>query len=219
MTMGWRTPSRDCPLCGSEDLSAFESVAERRYYECAACRLVHLDPLQRLRPDEERAAYELHENDPQDARYRAFLEGLAGPLAERLTPGARGLDYGCGPGPTLSLMLEERGFPMALYDPFFVPDRSVLQRRYDFVTCSEASEHFFSPATEFARLDALVSPGGWLGIMTSMLPAREAFGKWHYARDPSHVSFYARSTMHWLAARFGWTALFPRSNVVLFRKA
>jgi len=32
-----------------------------------------------------------------------------------------GLDYGCGPGPTLSVMLREKGFKMADYDPFFKP--------------------------------------------------------------------------------------------------
>jgi hypothetical protein len=32
-----------------------------------------------------------------------------------------GLDYGCGPGPTLSSMFREKGFKMADYDLFFKP--------------------------------------------------------------------------------------------------
>ena len=56
---------------------------------------------------DEKAQYDLHENDPNDPGYRAFLDRLAGPLDKRLAPHSHGLDFGCGPGPTLSVMLEE----------------------------------------------------------------------------------------------------------------
>ena len=58
------------------------------------------------------------------------------------------------------------GTGSALYDPLFAPDRGVLQATYDFVTCTETAEHFHDPALEFARLDALLRPGGLLGLMT-----------------------------------------------------
>jgi len=48
-----------------------------------------------------------------DPRYRRFLARLAEPLIAHLPKGARGLDFGCGPGPTLSLMLREAGFACA----------------------------------------------------------------------------------------------------------
>jgi hypothetical protein len=52
-----------------------------------------VSPAEHLDPGEERARYDEHENDPHDPAYRAFLERVAAPLAERLEPGARGLDY------------------------------------------------------------------------------------------------------------------------------
>jgi len=178
-----------------------------------------MDPADRVGADAERARYETHENDPADPRYRAFLDRLAVPLAERVPPGSEGLDYGSGPGPTLSLMLEERGFVMSIYDPFFQPERDVLARVYDFVTCSETAEHFFHPAEELARLDALLRPGGWLAVMTGVLTDDLIFADWWYVRDPTHVCFYTPWTLRWIAEHHGWSLERPSTNVALFRKS
>jgi hypothetical protein len=174
---------------------------------------------QHLSSAAERARYETHRNDPTDAAYRAFLNRLAAPLIPRLPPGACGLDYGAGPGPTLSVMLAEQGFPMSNYDPFFAPDRRALHRTYDFITCTETVEHFARPGEEFARLDALLRPGGWLGVMTQMEESDAAFADWWYARDPTHVAFYRASTMRWIAGRFRWRIESPAASVTLFQKA
>lgn len=95
-----------------------------------------------------------------DAAYRAFLNRAAGPLLERLPPARQGLDFGCGPGPALAIMLREAGHTVALFDPFFYPDPAVLASAYDFITCTEVAEHFHRPAEEFSKLDALLNPGG-----------------------------------------------------------
>ena len=208
----------DCPLCRSTRTRPFAHAHGRRYFECEVCRLVFLSPGDRLDAAAERAHYGTHRNDPADPGYRAFLDRLAAPLVERLTPGAEGLDYGSGPGPTLSPMLEERGFPMRVYDPFFAPDEAPLRRTYDFVTCTETAEHFFRPAAEFDRLDRLLRPGGWLGVMTEWLREGAVFEGWRYARDPTHVCFYRPETMAWIAAHRGWLLESPRPGVFLFRK-
>lgn len=190
----------------------------REYFECDACGLTFMAPAQRPSAAAERARYETHENDPSDPGYRAFLDRLCAPLIERLPAGAEGLDYGAGPGPTLSLMLDEAGFHTSIYDPYFAPERRALERTYDFITCTETAEHFFDPAAEFARLDRLLRPGAWLGIMTTMRPEHSALGDWWYARDPTHVCFYRRRTMDWIAARHDWSAERAHENVTLFRK-
>jgi 2-polyprenyl-3-methyl-5-hydroxy-6-metoxy-1,4-benzoquinol methylase len=197
----------------------FADVRGKRYFDCPECRLVHLSPDHRLDAASERAHYAQHENSPSSAGYRAFLERAAGPLMRRLSPGASGLDYGAGPGPTLSVMLEERGMQMCIYDPHFAPDPAPLARTFDFITCTETAEHFFRPGEEFARLDALLRPGGSLAVMTQLLRDDSAFEAWSYVRDPTHVSFYRTQTMAWIAERHGWRlAIFP-GNVVLFDKA
>ena len=166
----------------------------------------------------EKARYLLHENDPGDEGYRGFLNRLAKPLVERLGNGMEGLDYGCGPGPALAGMLEEAGHRMRVYDPFFERDDEALRRTYDFVTCTEVVEHFHRPADEFERLDGLLRPGGWLGIMTSLVVDDEGFADWYYRKDPTHVVFYKRDTFEYLAARFGWECEVIRTDVVLMRK-
>jgi SAM-dependent methyltransferase len=212
-------PLPPCPLCRSADVLPHAERRGSRYVRCGVCRLVFLHPAQRPSADEERAHYGTHENRLDDPGYRAFLARVADPLAARLAPGAEGLDYGAGPGPALARMLEERGFRMRVYDPFFAPDADVLHRAYDFVTCTETAEHFHDPAAEFARLHGLLRPGGWLGVMTEMLDDARDFASWRYARDPTHVCFYAAETMRWIADAHGWGMETPARNVVLFQKS
>lgn len=210
--------SPPCPLCGAEDTTALARVFERDYFECATCGLSFMHPDDRLERDAERERYDLHENDPADGRYRAFLSRLFDPLVARLEPGATGIDYGSGPGPALAAMLEGAGFPTSIYDPFYAPDRGVLKRTYDFVTCTETAEHFFAPGEEFDRIDGLLRPGGWLGVMTTMRSERP-FRDWWYVRDPTHVVFYRPRTMEWIAERHAWSMHQRAPNVVLFRKS
>src|SRR5690606_20429248 len=153
-----------------------------------------LDPAQLPDSATELAHYRLHRNDPRDPGYRGFLARLAEPLRARLAPGACGLEYGCGPGPALAALPREAGAPMAVYAPFFAPHAAVLEVRYDFITCTEAIEHFHRPAREFGRLDRLLRPGGWLGLMTEFQEGDERFARWHYRRDPTHVVFYREDT-------------------------
>ena len=208
-----------CPLCRSGSVAPLGRVHDRDYFDCASCGLVFMHPADRPSPEAERTRYETHRNDPRDEGYRAFLGRLFVPLLERVPEGARGLDYGSGPGPTLSRMLAEAGRPTLDYDPYFADDAALLDDTYAFVTCTETAEHFFDPAAEFARLDALLEPGGWLGVMTTMRDDARPFAGWWYARDPTHVCFYRPRTMQWIADAFGWTLEMPQPNVALFGKA
>jgi SAM-dependent methyltransferase len=207
-----------CPLCRSSSTALHAEVHGRRYRECTVCDFVFVAREDLPGREAERRHYLTHENAPTDPGYRAFLDRLARPLVERLPAGASGLDYGCGPGPALAAMLEERGFRMRLWDPFFAPDASVLQDEYDFVTCTETAEHFHSPAEEFDRLDALMKPGGWLGLMTETRRADRPLAGWRYARDPTHVALYNERTMEWIAADRRWEMDSPRAGVFLFHK-
>ncbi|MBT5832948.1 MAG: class I SAM-dependent methyltransferase [Candidatus Latescibacteria bacterium] len=207
-----------CPLCKSIDVHSFEQAHQRDYFGCDVCKLVFLNPEQRLDYRDEIARYEAYENDPTDIGYRDFLSRVADPLANVLQLGAMGLDYGCGPGPTLSLLLEEKGFPTTNYDPAFVPEKSVLRRSYDFITCTETVEHFFYPDEELDRLDHLLRPGGWLAVMTEVWSEACTLADWSYARDPTHVCFYHQKTMVWIAEHCGWQMQSPHRNVFLFQK-
>lgn len=206
----------ECPLCHAAGSRPVESGDDTNYFACPVCQLIYLTPSQRLPAAAERARYELHDNDRGDASYVLFLRRLADPMAERLRAGARGLDFGCGPTPVLSEMLTAAGFPCAGYDPFFAPDETLLDKPYDFITCSEVAEHAHDPARMFATLRRMLAPGGILGVMTMFHPGEDAFADWWYRRDPTHVCFYGEGTMRWIGEQYGWKTEFPRLNVTLF---
>jgi 2-polyprenyl-3-methyl-5-hydroxy-6-metoxy-1,4-benzoquinol methylase len=179
---------------------------------------VFVDPQDRLDRDAERAEYELHRNDPADPGYRAFLARLATPLLQRLAAGSEGLDFGCGPGPALARMLREAGHRVALYDSFFAPDEAALEGCYDFICATEVAEHLHRPGRELARLWSRLKVGGWLGIMTKLVRDREAFEKWHYKNDPTHVCFFSEQTWHWWADRQGASLEIIGSDVILMQR-
>jgi SAM-dependent methyltransferase len=208
-----------CPLCRSDRVVEFFEDRLRCFLRCEICRLVFVPREFHLSPGEEKAQYDHHENSPDDLGYRKFLGRLFEPVNTRLLPGRKGLDFGSGPGPTLSVMFEEAGHCVSLYDPFYAPDAAPLNRQYDFVTASEVVEHFCEPAKDLQRLWSCVKPGGLLGIMTKQALDQASFASWHYKNDPTHVSFYSRETFCWLAANWHAELTFVGSDVVIVSRS
>ncbi len=208
-----------CPLCANTlGSSYFYSDSQRDYYRCSNCNLIHVPPFQYLSGENELAEYDKHQNSQSDPGYRKFLSRLFNPLNSRLSSGSFGLDFGSGSGPTLSVMFEETGHHMHIYDPFYAPDKEVLLQQYDFITTSEVVEHFHSPAVSLDLLWSILKPGGWLGIMTKLALDKEAFSKWHYKDDLTHVCFYSKETMNWLANSWQIKPLYFGNDVILFQK-
>lgn len=207
-----------CPLCGAGSTFIFYNERLRHYHRCSQCRLTFMDAA--FLPDikAEKARYLEHINDPREKGYHQFLSKLTEPLALNLRPGARGLDFGCGYKHSISVLMAENGYEMANYDPFFYPDKSVLEEKYDFITCCETAEHFHAPAKEFDLLNRMLVSGGTLALRTEILDADEKFAGWWYRRDITHVSFYKLDTMIWLADHYGWQWEWPEQNIMLFHK-
>ena len=209
--------SSDCPLCGTRS-PHFHSDRRRDYRRCPTCDLTFVPKAFLPTPEQEKAEYDLHDNRPDDPGYRRFLSRVFEPVRAELEPGARGLDFGSGPGPTLSVMFEEAGFPTAVYDPFYAPDRAVLDGTYDFVTATEVVEHLHHPAEDLDLLWRLVAPGGRLGLMTKLARDLDAFRAWHYKNDRTHVIFFSRRTFEWLGEHRLAPPRFVGADVILFRK-
>ena len=210
---------RPCPLCQKPNPDFFYHGPQRDYLRCEKCGLIFVTRDELLPPDEEKARYDLHENDLADRGYRQFLQQLTRPLLAHMGPPPQlGLDFGSGPGPVLAHMLEKRGYAMTCYDPFYAPNTDALKKTYDFVTCSEVVEHFHQPARDWRLLLKVLKPGGWLGVMTTLINDAEQFPELHYITDRTHVSFYSRRTFHHLARHKGVDVLFQSDNVILIHK-
>jgi len=209
--------AQKCPLCGKlSGSSLFHSDKVRAFYRCTHCALIFVPSSYFLSPEKEKTEYDQHQNSPADPHYRTFLSKLFLPLQEKIASGSTGLDFGSGPGPTLSVMFEEQGHTMRLYDPFYAPDKSVLITEYDFVCTSEVVEHFQQPEVDLELIWSLVKPGGWLGIMTGMAGDVTAFAKWRYKDDLTHVAFFSKETMEWLAGKWQAELHIAGKNVFLF---
>ena len=207
-----------CPLCKSINSSKFYKDKFREYLCCASCDFVFVPKVYHLSKTEEKLRYDTHNNDPYDDRYRAFLSQLLKPLLERIPEKSSGLDFGSGPGPTLSLMLEEYGHTMELYDKFYADNDSVFDKKYDFITATEVLEHLSEPMEEISRLSGILSNQGYLAVMTQILTSKIDFSSWYYKNDPSHIGFFTKKSLNFLASYLNIEVSFVSERVVFFKK-
>ena len=213
-----------CPLCGETHIAPWWQDKYREYLHCQNCQLVFVPKVWHLPPEDEKSCYDLHENTGDDPGYRRFLSRVAEPIITRVQPPAKGLDFGCGPGPVLAEMLAEAGYSMKVFDLYYANNPDVLDKQkteggYDFITCTEVVEHLGKPFIILQQLLDLLLPGGTLGIMTKLVRDQEAFKSWHYIRDRTHISFFSRETFIWFAQKTGCEIEFIGGDVILLRKS
>ena len=207
-----------CIVCKNQKAAIFTNIKQKKYWNCSYCEAIFLDKEFYLNSNDEYKHYLTHNNDVNDERYKKFLSNLMFPLIDRIKLKSNGLDYGCGPGPALSLMLREKGYQMSNFDPFFHPKKSNLLKKYDFISCSETVEHFHNPFDEFTRFNELLNDGGIIGIMTNFHSEEKIFENWYYIKDPTHVVFYNKKTFLIIAKIFNWDCEFLGNNLVFFKK-
>lgn len=211
--------SNPCPLCDAKDNTLFYQDRHRPYLRCGICQLVYVPSAHYLSPENEKAEYDLHENQVTDAGYRRFLNRLWEPMQNKLQTGDQVLDFGCGPGPALGAMMEEAGMKVSLYDHFYFPNTQVLKTStYEGITSTEVIEHLHQPGEVFLSWVNMLKAGGWLGIMTKLVKDQAAFAQWHYKNDRTHVCFFSRQTFQWLAQQHGLSLTFYGDDVMIMGK-
>ena len=189
-----------CPLCQRRETTDYYR-GKRLFLACTRCDLVYVHPRFLLTLEQEKAIYDLHQNNADDPRYLGFLRQFTDPLVSHLAKPAKGLDYGCGPGPTVDKVLSTAGHQMSIYDPIYFPNQSVLELTYDFITCTEVVEHMHQPLRELRKVWRLLQVGGTLAIMTNLRNADTDFPNWHYQRDPTHVCFFSIQSLQYHRTR------------------
>lgn len=207
-----------CPLCASFSLMPFHADKSRQYLQCQTCQLVSVPSAYYLSAEAEKAVYDLHDNACIDAGYRRFLSRCLDPVLTRVGASATGLDFGCGEGAALSMIAKERGVTVENYDLYYFNHAACLARQYSFITLTEVIEHVADARALITQLDSLLVSGGVLGIMTKRVLDRDAFARWHYKNDPTHINFYSIATFEWIATQFKWQLEVVDSDVVIFTK-
>ncbi len=207
-----------CPLCLNKTIDFYHQDNQRDYWQCVQCELVFVKLEFQLNSQQEKDIYDLHQNNPNDLGYRTFLNKLLIPLQKKLPKDAKGLDFGSGPGPAISVMFGEQGISVENYDIYYDNHPELLQKEYDFITCTEVVEHLYNPHEVFSQLTAMLKSGGLLGIMTKRVINKEKFRNWHYKNDPTHLCFYSDKTFEYIALNWGFKLDFITDDTLILEK-
>ncbi len=212
-----------CRLCGgsTSGMSAPLGPVTASYSRCRDCGYIGLDPARFPSRDEEEQRYLLHRNSPLDSGYVAYLQRFIDiALLPYVDPGAYILDFGSGPSPVLSSMIQSSGLECDSYDPIFMPGVLWRDAIYDAIVLHEVVEHLHDPGQALPGLIPCLKPGGIIAIRTRFPPVEDgAFLAWWYRMDPTHVGFFTLASLEKLFAPHGFhvTAYMQPDIIVLLR--
>lgn len=196
----------ECPLCRQSDrLEQIDGPIGRAYRMCHHCRLISVTPEHYPDTEDEKSRYLTHKNGITYPGYVKFLKRALDPTLPYLPPKAAGLDYGCGPYPTLSILAGRAGIACRDYDPLFFPE--LPPGPFDVIFATESVEHFFRPDDEFSTIAGILKRGGILTIMTETWTDPDRFATWYYSKDLTHVCFFHDESIRFLADTFGFEIL------------
>ncbi|MDC7993947.1 class I SAM-dependent methyltransferase [Altibacter sp. HG106] len=207
-----------CLLCRATTTQLFFESKYHRFFECLQCGSPFRDPATFLAPEAEKARYLEHNNDTADPHYQAFAKPVVDVILDRFPTTAKLLDFGSGTGPVVAKLLTDKGYSVSCYDPFFAPNAQLLNDTYDGIICCEVIEHFHQPLQEFQNLYKLLKPGGSLICKTDLDVDTTHFKIWYYKDDPTHVIFYKKENLEWIAAHTPFSEVTIDGRIVVFER-
>ncbi len=209
-----------CIICGGETYTLEDAEIKVRYNVCKSCGFTYKLPQYHVDQVKEKSLYDNHQNTMENEGYVnmfiRFLEECVDPYVK----GGKALDFGSGPGPVLYELLKQRGFRASHYDPYYHVDHDVFDSCYDLITSTEVFEHLSSPNKTIRNLSYLLEDGGILAVMTSLRPTSdEAFLKWWYRRDQTHIGFFTLKAFEALIQPLRLKCIYTNEkNYFVFRK-
>ncbi len=209
-----------CILCGHETYPLKDPQIKATYDVCTHCKFTYKPQQYHLSREKEKAQYDHHVNTMENEGYvnmfKRFLDESVYPYIKS----GKALDFGSGPGPVLYELLKMDGFKASHYDPYYHKDFSVFEHTYDLITSTEVFEHFSDPVKTLGHISALLEKGGILAVMTSLRPpSDEAFLKWWYRRDSTHISFFTLEAFEELIKPYPLKLIHTNNkNYFVFRK-
>ncbi len=195
-----------CPLCKGEGLPYYQHI-NRQFLQCSNCSSVFLHSKDYLTPEAEKKHYLNHNNDPEDVRYQNFVAPVVNAILKDFEPGHTGLDFGSGTGSPIMKLLGDAHYNINQYDLYFHNYTELLEKKYDYIACSETAEHFKDPYTEFKQLRSMLKPGGKLYVFTERFDPGRDFGTWFYKTDVTHVFLYHIKAFEWIMSEFNFNGL------------
>ncbi|MDD2383344.1 MAG: class I SAM-dependent methyltransferase [Sulfurospirillaceae bacterium] len=210
----------NCPICKHSATPFIHEALQKRFNYCTVCECIYLDKTFKLSEEKEKEKYDQHQNSLDNVGYVEMFENFLDFFWEELTcKPLVGLDFGSGPTPVLSELMQRRGATIDCYDKFYQPLPLYEHKQYDFITSTEVFEHLDNPYEALKLLTNLVKPDGIIALMTLFHDTnREHFLTWWYPRDLTHITFYTPKTLTILGTMCGLKVLKTDSKRILILK-
>lgn len=192
-----------CKLCLAGGCVGAGRNKHKEFVHCPSCGLVFVPHEYWISLEDERARYDQHDNTEANQGYVRFLTEVADVVGTICHRGARVLDFGCGENAVLTRLLRGRGFDCVAYDPIYSLGEAALAARYDVIVVCEVIEHLRDLRKEIISLGKCLSRGGCTLIRTQAYPQVAEVPSWWYARDATHLNFFAERTLEFAAGLCG----------------
>lgn len=210
-----------CKICQASTLEINDLKKALLYHRCQCCGFVFLQDDFRVDTSREKRQYDQHNNSLENEGYvqmfEAFIDLSITPYLSNIRTA---LDFGSGPEPVFSKLLERRGLEVDIYDLYYAPTKVYETKRYDLITSTEVFEHLSKPLEILELLVSHLNASGYIVLMTKFPPSDDqAFLAWWYRRDPTHISFFTPQSFEIMAEKVGLKVLKTmKQNIVIFQK-
>jgi len=210
-----------CKICHSKTRVISDIKNSISYYRCDRCGFIYLDNSFIIDAVSEKKHYAKHNNSFECKGYvEMFEKFIDKAILPYLSTLKKALDFGCGHTPVLAELLKQKGLEVDIYDLYFFPKKVYESRFYDLITSTEVFEHLEDPKVILESLVKKLNSNGYIVLMTQFPPnSDEAFIKWWYRRDVTHISFFTPKSFEIMAEELGLKVLkIVDKNIVVFKK-
>ncbi|QOY51056.1 class I SAM-dependent methyltransferase [Candidatus Sulfurimonas baltica] len=210
-----------CKICAGDTVAITDEKSKKIYHKCSTCRYIFLDEQFYIDEEREKKHYDKHHNNFESLGYVKMFDELLDEFVEpHLQNIENALDFGCGEGEVLPILLERRGVTCDRYDLFYFPAKIYEDKKYNLICSTEVLEHLQNPLEILKKLLLHVEKNGYLLLMSAFHPNNDdKFLKWWYIRDITHIGFFDILTFEYLARELNLRIVKHNSkNTIMFEK-
>lgn len=210
----------NCHICDKNTIVFTHEKTNITYYHCKSCEYIFKSPENYQDFEVQKERYNLHENNDEDAGYIAYFQRFLDFILPLIDRPQNALDFGCGRTSLLASLLDKEGIVCDYYDPIYHPDTLESHKKYDLIVSTEVFEHLHQPSLVFKDLLEKLHSGGYLALQTEFHANElEAFKKWWYPSDTTHIVFFRPHTFKVLCEKHGSRFIKDNGkNMVLIQK-